>query len=79
MKMLGDNGREGTSIFVARVLDQRNGRGFALKTHDTMVNHPPMDGRHSERPPRRDAIYFVSGLGGRVWCGAAVVGSSGAE
>ena len=23
-----------------------------------------MDGRHSERPPRRDAIYFVSGL---VW------------
>jgi len=29
--------------------------------------HPPhssMDGCHSERPPRRDAIYFISVLGG---------------
>jgi hypothetical protein len=48
-----------------------------------MVYRPPppfiMNGRHPERPPRRGAIYLISGLKG-MFCGsAAVVGGSGAE
>jgi hypothetical protein len=31
-----------------------------------------MNGRHSERPPRRDTINLISGLGG-WFCGSAVV------
>ena len=36
-------------------------------------------GRHSEQPPRRDAINLISGLVGWFCGGAAVVGGSGAE
>ena len=31
-----------------------------------LLPHSSMDGRHSERPPRRDAVHLISGLSGLV-------------
>ena len=43
-----------------------------------MVNRPPASFFY-ERPPRRDAINLISGLGGWFCGGAAVVGGFGTE
>ena len=60
-----DNGQEGTST---SFLDEKFGpvkqRWQGDHGWTVLRPHSSMNGRHSEPPPRRDAIYFISGL---VW------------
>ena len=58
------NGREGTSSFWKESFGPENWARFHThKKLTVLLPHSSMDGRHSERPPRRDAIYLVGGLG----------------
>ena len=85
--MLGRNGVGTLPQKVAVGKKRKKDLWPALKTQEKTGNDgepsPSLillcGGRHSEQPPRRDAINLISGLVGWFCGGAAVVGGSGAE